>query len=231
MRFFFLPGIFQDFLFVFLNIVICWVVVSWTFILHSVFWASRICGLVSVINLEENSQSLLLQILILPLSLFSYSHCAYVIPFVVFPEFLELLNYSFMFHCWFCVCGCLFICLLFSFGTSYWHILRRVKPNEPLEVFLHLLYCFLSLTFLFLLKISNYLLTVVSFSCMFYTFPIVNINLLIIVVVNSCLLIPTSLPDMGLVLMLILSPQTLHFLLLVCPVIFCVCESWAWCTM
>lgn len=70
MRFFFLPGIFQDFLFVFLNIVICWVVVSWTFILHSVFWASRICGLVSVINLEENSQSLLLQIFLMFLPLF-----------------------------------------------------------------------------------------------------------------------------------------------------------------
>ena len=47
---------------------------------------------------------------------------------------------------------------------------------------------------------------------MFYTFPIVNINLLIIVVVNSCLLIPTSLLFLNLVLMFALSHQAVFLL-------------------
>ena len=85
---------------------ICLDIDTLTFILLCILWVSWICGLVSDINLQKFSVINISNILFLSLFVFFfwYSHYTYVMPFVVVPQFVQILFYFFLlsFFIFFC---------------------------------------------------------------------------------------------------------------------------------
>lgn len=127
MRYFFPSSFFQDFIFAFLQfeydmpwcrvLFVCFIILA--FILHSVFWTSWICGLVSDMNLREILNHYCFKyffcffLFLLSSLLFQCSHVTYVHINIGYP--LDIL---------FCFLPWSFLFLLFHLGSFSWHILK-----------------------------------------------------------------------------------------------------------
>jgi hypothetical protein len=185
--------IFQYFLFVFLQFVyympkyrllwyLCW---------FGIFWNSRICDLVLVINFEKFSAIITLNISSISNSLFSfwYANYAYVILFGIFPQFFDILfffSYS-------------FFIFAFQFGDFCWSNLLIFGSLSPVY------WAFFIFVMVFSIYSISFLLYIFAplpiYSCTLPIFSIRAVNLLNIVTLNSLYYNPTSTLYLSLVLM------------------------------